>query len=63
MGCTSGALRCVKWEAAVNRKNWVPKQHTRICNEYFTAGMYSGHCLPEEATCTEDGGEGLSGLV
>ena len=55
--------RCVKWVAAVNRKNWVPKQHTRTCNEHFTAGMYSGCCLLEEATWTEDGRGGLSGLV
>ena len=42
----------------MNRMNWVPKQHTRICNEYFTAGMYSGRPLLEEATFTEDGGGG-----
>ena len=63
LGYTLGALRCVKWVAAVSRKNWVPKQHTRICNKHFTAGVYSGHCLLEEATWTEDGGEGLRGLV
>lgn len=56
--------RCVRWVAAVNRKNWAPKQHTCICNEHFTAGMYSSPCLLEEATCTEarGGGGGLSGL-
>ena len=32
--------RCVKWVAAVNRKNWAPKQHTRICNEHFRTGLY-----------------------
>jgi len=53
---------CIKWVAAVSRKNWVPKQHARICNKHFTAGVYSDHCLLE-ATWTEDGGEGLSGQV
>jgi len=36
----------------------VPKYHTHICNEHFTAGMYSGRPLLEEATFTEDGGGG-----
>lgn len=37
----------VKWVAAVNRKDWVPKQHARTCNKHFTTAMYSGDCLLE----------------
>ena len=37
----------MEWVAAVNRKDWVPKQRTRICNEHFATGVYSGDCLLE----------------
>ena len=28
-----------RWIAAVKRKDWEPKKHTRICGQHFTAGI------------------------
>ena len=34
----SDKARCAMWAAAVHRKNWHPKAHTRICGVHFTSG-------------------------
>ncbi|XP_076312763.1 uncharacterized protein LOC143226115 isoform X4 [Tachypleus tridentatus] len=29
-----------RWIAAVNRKNWTPTEHTRLCSKHFVSDLF-----------------------
>ncbi|XP_014677799.1 PREDICTED: uncharacterized protein LOC106817631 [Priapulus caudatus] len=37
--------RRAKWLAVINRKNWTPTEHDRLCSSHFISGEKSDHAL------------------